>query len=414
MRRASISALASASVVVVISLAMAGCGASGGGSGEIPDTITFGAALPLSGGLSTEGEKQQRGYELWKEKVNEAGGISIGDQKAKVDIKYYDYESDTSTAVQLAERLITEDNVKFLFGPMGSGATKAVSTVTERYQIPMIAPSASSEEVYAQGYEYLFGTFTPNSTLTEPLAEIAANQDPPVRNIAILTRNDLFPLAIGQAAEQSAKESGINVLSFEEFDIGTTNFSAALTSIKSKDPDWIFATGYTQDLVPLTKQMRELNVSAPMVTMIAAPAYQEFIGGLGPAANYITSAAWWHNSVGYEGEDIFGTAENYTKLFQEKYGSRPDYAIASASAVGVLFQEAIESCACVDSQEVQQELDKLSMTTFFGPVEFGPNGQNTGLEPPVFQIQDEKIVVLYPDEIATGELLYPTPPWTKR
>jgi ABC-type branched-subunit amino acid transport system substrate-binding protein len=50
---------------------------------EIPDTITFGAAHPLTGGLSPEGEKQRRGYELWKDLVNEQGGSQVGDQHSR-------------------------------------------------------------------------------------------------------------------------------------------------------------------------------------------------------------------------------------------------------------------------------------------------------------------------------------------
>jgi len=401
-------------ILMVFSIIAVGCASSGGGGGNVPETVVFGAPLPLTGALSTEGVKQEQGYELWKKTVNNAGGISIGDQQVEVDIQYYDYQSETSTALQLAERLITEDEVRHLFGPMGSGATRAVSASTERYEVPMIAPSASSEEVYAEGYEYLFGTFTPNSTLTNPLVEFATSQDPPVETIAILARNDLFPLSIGEAANASAEEGGVEVVYFEEFEIGTTDYSGPLTAIRGREPDWIFATGYTEDLVPLTRQMKELNVSAPMITMIAAPAYREFIEGLGPDAENITSAAWWHNNVRYEGDDVFGTAANYTELFEEEYGVQPDYANASASAVGVVFQAAIESCACVDPVQVRDELDELSVTTFFGPIQFGENGQNTALDPPVFQVQDGEIVVLSPDDIATGELVYPIVPWNER
>ena len=401
-------------ILIVFSMLVVGCASSSGGAGDVPETVVFGAPLPLTGELSTEGEKQQQGYELWKETVNNAGGISIGDQQVEIDIQYYDYQSDTSTALQLAERLITQDDVRLLFGPFGSGATKAVSAVTERYEVPMIAPSASSEEVYADGYQYLFGTFTPNSTLTNPLVEIAASQDPPVETLAILSRNDLFPLSIGEAASASAEEGGIEVVYFEEFEIGTSDYSGPLTAIGSREPDWIFATGYTEDLVPLTRQMKSLNVSAPLITMIAAPAYEEFTEGLGPDAENITSAAWWHNNVRYEGNDVFGTAANYTELFEEEYGTRPDYANASASVVGVVFQAAIESCACVDPVQVREELDELSITTFFGPIEFGETGQNTALDPPIFQIQGGQIVVLSPDDIATGELVYPFVPWNRR
>ena len=41
--------------------------------------------------------------------------------------------------------------------------------------------------------------------------------------------------------------------------------------------------------------------------------------------------------------------------------------------------------------------------TFYGPVKFGPTGQINSLEPPVFQIQGGKPVVLSPAAIKQGE-----------
>ena len=105
--------------------------------------------------------------------------------------------------------------------PPVSGATKAASGVSEKYGVPTIAATASSEEVYNQGYKYLFGTFTPNPTLTEPLSDIVKAKVPQVKKVAILARNDLFPLAIAQCMDASAKKRGFNVVFFEKYAIGT-------------------------------------------------------------------------------------------------------------------------------------------------------------------------------------------------
>jgi branched-chain amino acid transport system substrate-binding protein len=48
-------------------------------------------------------------------------------------------------------------------------------------------------------------------------------------------------------------------------------------------------------------------------------------------------------------------------------------------------------------------LAKFDTVTFFGPVKFGSNGQINSLEPPVFQIQGAKPVVLSPQAIKQGE-----------
>ena len=368
------------------------------------EVIKFGAPLPITGPLAPEALKQKQGYDLWANQVNLAGGINVAGKKMKVEIVYIDYQSNTPRAVQATERLITQDNVQFVFAPFGSGAAKAASTVAERYGVPMIAATASSSQVYDQGYKFLFGTFTPNDTLTNPLATIIRQRLPDVKKVAILARNDLFPLAIAQEMEKSAKERGLEVVYFEKFAINTLDHSSALAQINAANPQWIFATGYTNDLVLMRKQMTDQRIEAPVVTMIAAPAYQEFIDAAGKGAENITSAAWWHPAVRYKGIDIFGTTESYVKLFRDTYKADPDYANASASVSGALFQIAIEKSGTINRQKVRDELAKMDVTTFWGQVKFGPNGQITSLEPPIFQIQNAKPIVVHPAGIKQGDL----------
>ena len=69
-----------------------------------------------------------------------------------------------------------------------------------------------------------------------------------------------------------------------------------------------------------------------------------------------------------------------------------------------MFQLAIERAGSLDKDKVRDELAKLDIVTFFGLVKFGTNGQINSLEPPVFQIQGAKPVVLFPQAIKQGEL----------
>lgn len=378
----------------------------GSGIAYAQDVIRIGAPLPLTGPLSPEGEKQQRGYDLWAAKVNADGGIKVGDKNYDVKIVYVDYESNTPRAVQSAARLITQENVTFLFSPFGSGATKAASSVSERYKIPTIAATASSEQVYDQGYHYLFGTFTPNETLTNPLAKIVADSGQDIKSVAIYARNDLFPLAIAREMEKSAADNGIEVQSFAEYSIGTTDHASALTLMRQAQPDWVFATGYINDLILIRQQMSDLGVKPKVLTMIAGPAYQEFIDATGKLAENVSSAAWWHPAVSYQGEGLFGTTADYVAAFKETYGTIPDYAEASASAAGVILQLAIEKAQSIDPQKVRDTLASLDVTTFYGPIKFGETGQITSLEPPVFQIQDGAAKIVFPDAVKQADMRY--------
>ncbi len=389
-----------AAVAVFTALLIAGSAA------QAQDVIKVGAPLPLTGPLSPEGIKQQRGYNLWAETANAKGGIKAGGKTYKVEIVYVDYASNTPRAVQSAERLITEDKVNFLFSPFGSGAAKAASGVSEKYGIPTIAATASSEQVYDQGYKFLFGTFTPNQTLTEPLAEIVTGKDKAIKKVAILARNDLFPLAIAQEMEKSAKSRGLDVVTFERYAIGALDHAAAITQMRAARPDWVFATGYINDLILIRKQMNDLGLRPTIVTMIAGPAYKEFIDAAGPLGDNVSSAAWWHPAVRYNGKDVFGSTEAFNKAWDAKYKGEADYAEASAAAAGAILQLAIEQADSIDPKKVRDALAAMETETFYGKVKFGPTGQITSLEPPVFQIQGGKPTVIHPAMIKQSDFRF--------
>ncbi|TFL13223.1 ABC transporter substrate-binding protein [Pusillimonas caeni] len=373
-------------------------------AGAAEKVIKVGAALPLTGPLSPEGTRQRNGFQLWADTANAEGGIKVGGDVYKVEMIYVDYQSNTPRAVQAAERLITQDKVNFLFAPFGSGAVKAVSAVTEKYGIPMLAPNAASEQVYDQGFKYLFGVYSPNSTLTEPIAEIASRLDPPLKKVAILSRNDLFPLAFAEDLKKSAEKRGIEVAYYEKYNIGTVDFSAALTGLRSVRPDWIVITGYTNDLILVRGQMVDQGIKSQLLTMVVGPLDPAFKEGVGRLSNNITTLAYWVPEASYDGVDIFGTSERFTKLYQEAYGAIPEYSSAGSAVCGAVLQLAIEQAGTIHPAKVRDAIAAMDEMTFYGPVKFAPSGQISSLKPPLVQIQDGEFEIIYPPEIKTADL----------
>jgi branched-chain amino acid transport system substrate-binding protein len=184
-------------------------------------TIKIGTPLALTGGLADEGKKQVVAYEMWLKRVNDAGGIDVGGQKRKVELIRYDYQTDGQRAQQLAERLITEDKVDFMLAPFGSGHTKVVAGVAERYGVPVIATSASSESIFNQGYKNLFGVLAPNTGIIQNLLAIVQKSSPNVKRVAILGREDVFPKAMAQTMNDLAIKAGLEVVSMEFYSVGT-------------------------------------------------------------------------------------------------------------------------------------------------------------------------------------------------
>ena len=367
-------------------------------------TVRIGAPLPLTGALAPEGTKLRQGYELWLQQVNANGGIKVGKDRLKVELRFYDYQSNTPKAVQLAEKLITDDKVDFLFSPFGSGAAKAASTVAEKNNIPMLASSASSAEVFDQGYKNLFGLYTDNSSLTEPIATLVRAKLPQAKRVAILARNDLYPLSLANEFEKSARKRGLEVSYFERYAIGTLDHAAALTKMATVKPDWIIITGYINDLILVRKQLADLRIEPQMVTMINGPAYDEWIKAVGPLAENVTTASWFHPILQYKSDDVFGSTQKFVELFRKKYGVDPDFTQASGAAVGVILQQAIERAGSKDRDAVRAELKKGGFNTFFAPISFGPSGIADSYVPPVYQIQGGKVTAVYPANIATSQI----------
>ena len=392
--------------MIAVSIAAAGATALLSIPAAGQDVIKVGAPLPLTGPLAPEGLKQKRGYDLWAEAADAKGGIKAGGKTYKIEIVYTDYASNTPRAVQAAERMITEDKVNFLFAPFGSGATKAASAISEKYAVPMLAPTASSAEIFDQGYKYIFATLTGNSSVSVPIAKLVHEKNKDIKRVAILARNDLFPLAVAQEFEKAVKAEGMEVVASERYAIGAMDHSAAITQMRGARPDWFYASGYINDLILIRRQMNDLGLKAPVVTMLAGPAYQEFTQTLGPLAEDITSMSWWHPAVRYKGKDVFGSTEAFNAAWAKKYGGQADYVEAGSAACGAILQMAIDAAGAIDPKKVRDAISATDAETFYGHVKFGADGQITSLQPPVFQLVGGNPVILWPPAIKQGELRF--------
>ncbi len=370
------------------------------------DVVKIGAPVALTGGLADEGKKTDVVWSMWLDKVNAAGGINVGGKKMKVELIKYDYQSDGQRAAQLAEKLITDDKVDVMLSPYGSGHTKIVATVAERYQMPLLACVASSEAVFDQSFKHLFGTLSPNGAMTDNMVAFFKSKMPALKRVAVLGRDDVFPKSMAQGTSAAAKKAGLDVVYDQLYAIGTMDHSAALSAIKSANPDWIYVTGYTQDLILARKQMSDLGVKAPIVTMVTGPAYKEFTDGLGNLANGVTSSSWWHHATSYKGIGPWPTTADFYKEFVAKDKSDPDYVHASCAAATVVLADAIERAGSTDKSKVRDALAATNVSTFYGPIKFSANGMNEARELPIIQVQDKSIKVLHPAGIKNGELTF--------
>ena len=367
------------------------------------DVVKIGAPLALTGALADSGKKQKLGFDLWLERVNAAGGISVGGKKYKVELVTYDYQTDGKRAGELAEKLINEDKVSFMIAPFGSGHTKITAAVAERYGVPIVAV-ASSEAVHDQGFKNLFGALAPNSGLVDAMLTLFTREYPSLKKVAILGRDDVFPRDMAETLRTRAGIAGLEVVYSEFYSNGTIDHSAALAKIKGLAPDWIYITGYSQDLILARKQMHDIGLTAPIVTMITGPAYREFIEGLGPLAEGVTSVTWWHHTTTYESDDVWGSTKAFYEDFKSHESSDPDYIHAASAAALVAVQKAIENARSLEPTKISSALRALNLATFYGPIVFDEHGMNAARDLPILQVQGQEVKVLFPASIAQAQL----------
>ena len=70
-------------------------------------------------------------------------------------------------------------------------------------------------------------------------------------------------------------------------------------------------------------------------------ATQDFVDALGTDAKGVLGVSQWSPQVDYRGP-VFGTAQDFHRLFAHRYNRQPDHTEAACAATGEIFQQLIE------------------------------------------------------------------------
>jgi len=400
---------------LVAAFALASLGVPVAQVGAAGDTIVFGSAVSLTGSLTKEGHLTQEGYDFWKDYVNAHGGLKVGGKSYKVDIKYYDDESKPNNASQLAERLIDQDHVDFLLGPYGSGTAFTVAGIAERKKMPMVEGNGAAEKIFSQGYRYTFGVLSPAKKYLQRVLEMAVLQKPRPQTLAISASSDAFSLEVQDGAVAWAKDHGLNVVYANKYPDGATDVSSVISAIKAAKPDIILNAGHLQDAILVNKGLKEQNVIAKLYGYSVGPDTPDFVSTLGKDAEDIVGGAQWSEAVTYQGvPGFYRTAKEYADAFDKQFHHRPDYHNAESTAACLAFQSALEKAGSLDKEKVRDALAGLDMITFFGLIKFDSRGLNVFKPMVVNQIENGKLVTVWPAAIAKAKVKYPARPWSAR
>jgi branched-chain amino acid transport system substrate-binding protein len=376
------------------------------------NTVTLGAALQLTGNLAASGRYYRDGYQFAVDRINEQGGVTIGEFRYKLALKIRDSQSDGSRSARLQEELITSDRVNFLLGPYSSSDVLAGSSLAERYQVPMVQGGGASSRIFARGYKYVFGTLPAADDYFRSTIEMMRRLNPVPKTVAIVMGDDSFDIALAEATRALLREAGLDVVLQQQYSERTPNFYNILTLLEARAPDVLLWSGHEPSAITFVRQAKGRNIHPNLLaSFTAAVTTANFRATLGNDANYAFGMTPWLPSERLK-DRWFGDADQFVKAFEAKFGYAPDYHVAAAVAAVEALVYAIEAARTIDSENVRDAIANVDFESIYGRIRFGRDGQIV-LPQTVVQIQNGNIVEIFGQDFVNRPL-YPVPPWGRR
>jgi branched-chain amino acid transport system substrate-binding protein len=376
------------------------------------NTITLGTAVQLTGKDANTGRYYRDGYQFAIDKINDAGGITVGGKKYLFKLDLLDNQSDTNLDVQLYTKLITQDKVDFLLGSYSSAVVLVDTSIAEKYAIPMVQGGGAASQIFTRGYKWVFGTLPRAEDYFSSTIAMIGQLNPKPKTVALVTADDAFDVSVAQGTRDLLKKAGLDTVLDQQYAANSSDFSSVLTVVKSKNPDAILWGGLLAEVLNAIRQAKSLNVSAKDLTSFTVgPPTADFRKALDKDAEYAFGMTPWV-PTGALKDDWFGDDNAFNQAYIAKFGYEPDYHAASAVADVEVFAKAVAKAGSLNKEAVRAAIATSDFSSVYARVKFAPNGQ---IDVPqiVVQIQDGKVVPIFGDH-PISKPRYPVPGWDKR
>ena len=333
-------------------------------SAQTVETVTVGVAAPLTGGNAEYGKDVENGVTV---AINEANAkhLLIGGKPVNFVILPEDDQADPKTGVAVAQQLV-DKKVAFVVGHFNSGTSLPASRLYEGAGIPMITPSSTNPALTAQGFKTVFSTIA-NDAQNAGYAGQYAVEVTKAKRIAVI--DDRTSFGQGEADEfvKAVTTAHGNIVDREFTDNKAVDFSAQLTTIKSKNADLVYVAALNPQAPLIARRMKQLGLRA------------QFLGGGGVVEeSFLTlvgadaegAMAW---EYGEPIETLPGGAKFKTSYEQTFHTTMLSYAPFSYDAAWA----AIDAMQAANSTDPAVFLNKLQMDTvkgITGEIAFNANG----------------------------------------
>jgi ABC-type branched-subunit amino acid transport system substrate-binding protein len=343
-----------------------------------PKTLKIGAGLPLSGPLSMVGAIWQQGLDMAFERVNQNGGLKIGNDVYKIELVLEDSKATPDGAATAANRLVYEEDVKFLLADFWDPDTSAFEKVTSEAGVLLVRCYGEISAALEGGDMFDVGPGKPlcirlhptdDESMKTPIEYLVKNY-PDVKSVSLMDMDIPMWGALEPYTAKLLSGYGLKVAGeYTRFPMDTMDFMPIVTRVLQSQPDAIYVLhGALDQFVLIVKSARDSGFTGPI--FYSSP----YDVGLATKAVANLSDVFG-NGVVLTAPNLPSSVQEIVDLGRGKYGSNFISDTLNAYDVPTLFTQLLVKAQSLDPKTVQDKFETMtapgSLQSIFGPAHVG-------------------------------------------
>ena len=375
-------------------------------------TVKAGISASLTGQFATQGRQSLAGLSTWVQYVNDQGGLAVGGEKRPVALTSYDDASTADATRRATERLITDDQVDLLFGPYSAGLTTAAAEVAASHGKLVWNHGGAGDAHYARGFRKVISILTPADQYLVGAPQLVRQANPEANRLVILRIDTgAFARLVARGAEAAAHEMGFTTVLDLRYRPTQVNFTEIARHVAEQEPDLVVTVGRIRHDIGTARALARLpnrnNIGLAAVIATPIAGFEEL---LGEAADGFVGPSQWEPAFSIPTPDVGPDAAEALRMLNDAAESSEvpiDYPMAQAMAAGLVAERCIALAGNLEDDALLSEAVNADFTTFYGRFKIDEAGRQIGRSVALVQRQGGRKVVVWPPELAEGELRYP-------
>ncbi|MDZ4766588.1 MAG: ABC transporter substrate-binding protein [Chloroflexota bacterium] len=340
----------------------------------LPEMVTIGAVLTLSGGASVYGVVQQQGIQLAVDEINNSGYLGAD---TLLNVIFEDSTSVNEQAIAAMTKLVEEDQVVAVIGPTLSREAFSADPIAQDAGVTVLGVSNTAAGITDMG-DFVFRNSLPEASVI-PGTVVGAVAGLGIESAAIIYANDDdFTVSGADVFRTALEANGVTIVSEETYATGDADFNAQLTNMIAQNPDAIAISALTVEAVQIITQARAQGYEGTLMggNGLNSPAVLEQTGV--DSEGVIVGAAW---NVASPNE----LSVAFTAAFENAHEAKPDQFAAQAYTGAWMIASAIRCADSADRTAVRDAL--LGLSDFATPLgAFNFDADRNPVHDPVVQV----------------------------